>query len=386
MRIESRSVTKMVMGIFLIVCAALLGASNNKLHPAKSNVSVDYKMVETGIQWLELIRSGAGDEKIKRFFMEKVAPTGGCQAIIHHWARFREWNETLLYDFIMEGLGRIPAKGKLTNDDGTQTMLGRRRELWQHALNNIDSLKRRLEMLKQSRFVNKAVHLASEYLPAKAKISADFYFVLFGHSTAFSVGQENGFDFLQLPQTEENELDIRQLTITFAHELHHTGFSYLTDKTLGQLKNSDRVMLAGILTGEGMPTFFIDQRAKRLQEFQNHHNPLYRMVAADWKRHSARIPQLLEKAQQDIALNLEGKLDQATIMKDWMGGVTGPAYVLGSYLIQTITNHLGKEAAIELANDYRKLLLTYNKAADKGGPDLFKFNSSLAQKLANAND
>jgi hypothetical protein len=352
-------------------------------------VSVDYKMVETGIDWLELIRSGAGDKEIKRFFMEKVAPTGGCQSIIHHWARFKKWDEELLYAFILEGLGRIPATGKLKNDDGTPTMLGRRRELWQKALNDIDGLKQRLKTLKQSRFVDNAVRLATENLPAEAKVGADFYFVLFGHSTAYSVGQENGYDFLQLPQTKNGTLDIRQLTETFAHELHHTGFSYLADKIPGTFENGERIMLAGILAGEGMPTHFVDQRGKRLQEFENHHNPLYRMVASDWKKHSARIPQLLKKAQQDIALNLEGKLDQAAIMKDWMGGVTGPAYVLGSYLFQTIHHHLGKKAAIAVATDYRTILQVYNKAVDKGKdrePNLFKFDSSLAQKLADFNN
>lgn len=375
---------KVESAIWIIIIIGLLAISSTGLFAG--GVAVDYKMVETGIDWLELIRSGAGDDEVKRFFMEKVAPTGGCQSIVHHWARFKKWDEELLYEFILEGLGRIPATGKLKNDDGTPTMLGRRRELWQRALNDIDGLKQKLAALKQSTFVKNAVRLATDNLPAEAKVGADFYFVLFGHSTAYSVGEENGYDFLQLPRTKEGTLDIHQLTQTFAHELHHSGFSYLAKKNPGASKHEDRIMLAGILAGEGMPTYFVDQRGKRLHELENHHNSLYRMVASDWKKHSARIPQLLKKAQQDITLNLEGKLDQDAIMKDWMGGVTGPAYVLGSHIMQTIHQHLGKKAAIEVATDYRTILQVYNKAVDKGrkqSPTLFKFDPKLAQKLSN---
>ena len=80
----------------------------------KDIVTIDFGMVERGIEWLEFINAGKDDEAVKDFFMTKVAPTKGCQAIIHHWARFMKWDEEELstgYTFaeryeVIEELGK----------------------------------------------------------------------------------------------------------------------------------------------------------------------------------------------------------------------------------------------------------------------------------------
>jgi len=59
-------------------------------YPSESpidQVTIDFDMVDTGIDWLELIHSGPPEEQLKTAFMERIVPTQGCQAIIHHWAR-----------------------------------------------------------------------------------------------------------------------------------------------------------------------------------------------------------------------------------------------------------------------------------------------------------
>ncbi len=68
-------------------------------------------------------------------------------------------------------------------------------------------------------------------------------FTLFGRSDAFSVGKENGFDFLQLPQNKEC-MAVYELKTFFAHDLHHFGFRYLRGKTLPKNINQDDVLLA----------------------------------------------------------------------------------------------------------------------------------------------
>lgn len=357
---------------------------NSKSTGSPDRVTIDFKMVEKGIEWLEFISSGASNEAIKKYFMTNIAPTNGCQSIIHHWARFMEWNNETFYKFIMTALDWIPTDEKIKNKDGSLTALGRRRALWLKALKNTNILKKDLENLKTIDFNRQSVQMAKKYLPAGAVLEADFYFVLFGHSTAFSVGKENGYDFLQLPKKADGTINIRELTTTFAHELHHTGFDYVMKKNMKNVKNEENILLLGILAAEGMPTYFIDQPWKHLAEYKTRENSLYHEVAADWEKHSQRLKELYKEAEKDIRLNLEGKIGQKELMAKWMSGYKGAGYVLGADMIGVIDKYLGQKAALDLASDYRRLLVVYNQAAGKAamkGEKIFTFDEELAEKI-----
>lgn len=94
----------------------------------------------------------------------------------------------------MEALNRIPTDKSLKNEDGSQTSFGLRQSLWLDALNNTGKLRGYLNELREARVKEAALDLARKYLPEEADISNRFYVVLFGASSAFSVGEENGYD------------------------------------------------------------------------------------------------------------------------------------------------------------------------------------------------
>ncbi len=52
-------------------------------------------MAQKCVNWLEFINTGADKSEIKKYFMDNVAVTEGCQTIIAHWSRFREWNNDI---------------------------------------------------------------------------------------------------------------------------------------------------------------------------------------------------------------------------------------------------------------------------------------------------
>ena len=369
-----------LISIFII---SIILAPSEVVKPP-DHLAIDFKMVETGIQWLEFINTGADDQAVKHYFMTQVAPTKGCQSIIHHWARFMEWENETFYKFIMTALGRIPTEDKIRNEDGSLTALGRRKEMWTRALQDTNQLKKDLEHLKTIDFNKLSIQRAKEYLPPDAVLDADFYFVLFGHSNAFSVGKENGYDFLQLPRRADGTLDLQGLSDTFAHEMHHTGFEYLMKKNLNGVKNEENILLLGILAAEGMPTYFIDQPWKHLEEYKAQKDSSNHEVALDWERHSSRLQELYKEAEADIRLNLDGKLGQEEVMKKWMSGIKGAAYVLGADMIGVIDRYMGRKEAVDVASDYRSLLMNYNRAARiarEKGHDLFIFNEELAKKI-----
>lgn len=367
--------------ILVLVMASVLSAFSPVCGFSKAaadRVVIDFEMVRAGIDWLELVKSGAPEDEIKTAFMEKVAPTAGCQAIVMHWARFMEWDAGKLYDFIMEALAPNPDPEKLRNEDGSPSFFAMRHRLWQSALDDLPGMRRDLELLKKADLL-RSVAIARRFLPAEAELDVRFSFVLFGHSTAFSVGRENGFDFLQLPRLADGALDLDRIGLTFAHELHHSGFAQPA------VAQPQRLQLLGVLAAEGMPTYFIDEIDRRLPELKRIPDETARLMAAEWERHTADLPALYERAAADLLANFEQRIGQEEIMEFWMAGLKGPAYVLGADMIATIDRYLGRDEAVSIAADYRKCISLYNRAARKAnemGAEKFIFPQELQRRLA----
>jgi hypothetical protein len=353
---------------------------------APHQVDVNFKMVEKGISWLEFINTGAEPSAVKDYFMTHVAPTAGCKSIIRHWARFMEWNNEIFYEWIAKAIGLSPTKEPLKKKDGTLTSLGNCKKLWTKALKNTEGMKKHLKLLKDKNLKREAIDFALKNLPPGTTLKADFHFVLFGYSTAFSIGNENGYDFLQLSLNEKGNPDVEELVTTMAHELHHTGVSSLTNLYMKDIKNKHRIILVGVMTAEGMATYLIDRPFEKLEAYKKSRSNVYRQVAKDWEKHSARIDELYKEAERDIRLCIEEKADKNKLFNHWLGGVKGAAYILGSHLLSVIDKHLGRDAVLELAKDYRYLLQVYNKAAaiaNKKGEKRFIFDSRLADLVAN---
>jgi hypothetical protein len=364
----------------LLTCLALVACSAQEAADPAERVSIDYTMTDEALDWLQLIRNGAGEDEIREYFMTHVAPTGGCQSIIHHWERFMEWDNDRFLTFILEGLGKIDSDRPLENEDGSLTAFGRRRMLWTSALENPDQLQQDVAILKQMRLTDTAAALAVRYLPQHAQLRADFYIVLFGGSSAYSVGEENGFDMLQMPRNADGSLDVEDALRTFAHELHHTGYAWLSDSI-----GSDSTMLVGILAAEGSPTYFIDGFPGRADVYARSDDKVQNAVARDWHKHQEHLPELYARAALDIERNLNGEASTREIFDTWMVGMKGPAYVLGADMYATIDRHLGLDSAKAVIGDYRKLLTIYNAAARKAnvsGAEYFLFDDSLAIRMA----
>jgi hypothetical protein len=115
-------------------------------------------MAEAAIAWLDYVKAEPGMGNIRQRFMTDVAPTEGCQAIIHHWERFRDWDEETFLTFILEALREIPTDRDLENEDGSLTSFGMRRKLWTYALNNTMRLRPQPLLLQFLDLIN-LVHL-----------------------------------------------------------------------------------------------------------------------------------------------------------------------------------------------------------------------------------
>jgi hypothetical protein len=374
--------------VFVVSLAVFVTIQCRHASETGDRVVMDLSMVEKGAVWLEMIGSGADDLAVKEYFMREVASTPGCKSIIDHWRRFKKWDNEEFYLFIMEAVGRAETKGMARDENGHLTSFGRRQVFWQEAVRDPERIRRDLAELRAASLVVTALALAKKYLPEEAIVNNRFFIVLFGASSAFAVGDKNGFDLLQLPKRRDGSIDIDSVIRTFAHEMHHTGIrSYLNDHMSG-IRDKERLGLVARLVAEGMPTYYINQTKERLPAIETSPNPTQQANVRDWKRHLGRLPDVYAEAERDIRLALDGKIEDEEIMKTWMAGSQGQTYALGSDMFSIIEAQLGRDAAFDVARDYRKLLSVYNRAAESAnnaGFSHYVFNEELASRLANFN-
>lgn len=371
--------------LVLVVALIALACSQYRTTTHGDSVDVDFSMVEKGVVWLELIKGGADERTIKDFFMREVASTPGCKSIIRHWRRFMKWDDEEFYRFIMEALGRVACNDPIRDAEGNLTSFGRRRAFWQAALDEPNRIRRDLEELRAVGIVDTALALTKSYLSAEAVIRNKFSVVLFGGSSAYAVGNVNGFDLLQMPKQEDGSIDIGSVIRTFAHEMHHTGIRYCQKRHMAGVRHKDRLGLVARLVNEGIPIYYINQTKHRLPILEKSVNLTQQADARDWKRHLSRLSEIYAEAERDIRNNLDGKISDEQIMATWMTGSQGQAYVLGSDMISIIDSQLGRGAVLEVASDYRQLLVVYNRAArlaGQAGLSCYVFDDELANLVA----
>lgn len=363
--------------IFVILLFALTLSAQEKF-------KINYDMAEKCADWLELINTEADKNEINKYFMDNVATTEGCQTIIAHWSRFKKWDKYTFYGFILEALGLIESDKPLYNDDGSLTLMGKKSMLWKRALENPQKIRDYIQTMKSMNLEDKSLEIASKYLPAKAEFQNEFYVVMFGASNAFSVGDRNGLDILQLPLDENGNIDEVETLELFAHELHHTGFSYLTHKRLEDVDNMGRFTLIGILNNEGMPTYFINKPFDKIEKLKSSSNPTDKQLGLEWEQHKLNMKDYYKQAGEDILRNLNGEIGQEEVMENWMSGLQGKAYALGADMISVIEKYSGFKSAINTAYDYRTFVNYYNVAAKKGneqGDNLYIFSGKLMKAI-----
>ncbi len=118
----------LAFGMTLAACGGTGQPPANQEVPAELEavdlVTVGYDMADAGLRWMEMETAGADNQSLHEAFIREVAPTAGCKAIIRHWARFRDWDEEVVFGFVMEALGRKATDQPLVDGNGHPTLLG----------------------------------------------------------------------------------------------------------------------------------------------------------------------------------------------------------------------------------------------------------------------
>lgn len=372
---RSRIILLLLSFIMLLVCFCQEKTTRNE-------VIFDYTGAEKMIEWLGKMKKGTSMENLEHEFFSDVVTTKGYKAILSHWSRFFEWNEEILFDWIMIRLGKKQFDDPVIERDANKEFFEYSKNLWQKALADPQKLATDLQQLKELNVKERSIDLARNYLPPEVKLNAKFYIVLFGASGAFSVGDVNGFDLLQLMRKQDGSIFTEEVMRLFAHELHHTGFTYFREHHAVENDDDNKLYLLKLLVSEGTPTALINDMPEALKYYTGETGENLRK---DWEFALNHKDSLYARVEEDVLKSMESGWTDS-MFRRWMGGWQGPAYVIGADIVRTIYDHLGKEALFKTFKDVRILPEIYNNAAklaQEKGKDKYLFSEEFIKHLKN---
>lgn len=210
-----------------------------------------------------------------------------------------------------------------------------------------------------------AARLALNYLPKDAHIRAKIYPVIKPreNSFVFDVGNDPAI-FLYLDPT----VSPQKFENTLAHELHHIGYG--TSCPSKQSADETRKLPPNVQTaltwtggfGEGFAML-----AAAGGPNIHPHAVSNSDERARWDKDVANFNDDLKKVEKFLLDILDKRLTDEEIQKTGYSffGIQGPWYTVGWQMSVLIEKTYGRAALIESFCDHRKLLLTYNRAAEK---------------------
>lgn len=213
--------------------------------------------------------------------------------------------------------------------------------------------------------ITRAAQLALAYLPQEALIKAKIYPVIKPRENSFVFDTKNDpAIFLYIDPTTSRE----KFENTLAHEFHHIGYARIcpvkeAEDEINKLQPNVQATLTWIgAFGEG----FAMLAAAGGPDIHPHavSDP---EVRARWDKDVANFTEDLKKVEKFLLDVLEKRLTGDQIQQAGFSffGTQGPWYTVGWKMSVLVEKTFGRAKLIEVICDQRKLLSTYNQAAEK---------------------
>ncbi|MFP5247369.1 MAG: DUF5700 domain-containing putative Zn-dependent protease, partial [Thermoanaerobaculia bacterium] len=195
-----------------------------------------------------------------------------------------------------------------------------------------------------------ATNLALAYLPKGAKIKAKVYPVIKPKTNSFVFDTQNDpaiFIYIEpLPREVFEGI--------MAHELHHIGYASACTAS----EASELVTWVSAF-GEGVATIAAAGGPKNEPRLKSD-------ALAEWHRQMPKLEDNFKAVHTFFERIASGQLKGDEVRKAGMEffGFVGPWYTVGWHMSAVIEEELGRDALIAAFCDQRRLLATYNRAAE----------------------
>ena len=204
------------------------------------------------------------------------------------------------------------------------------------------------------------------YLPPEARLKATVYIVIKPQSNSFVYDlKTDPAIFLYLDPSKTRA----QFENTVAHELHHIGLSSLPELTDPALTPNARAAVEWLgAFGEGLAML-----AAAGSPDVHPHRDSPPEDRARWDRDSKKLLQDMRALEAFLLGVAKGEWDENQRREKGMSffGTQGPWYTVGWKMAVTVEKAKGRAELVECMRDMRRLLFSYNDAANTGGLPLW---------------
>ena len=234
--------------------------------------------------------------------------------------------------------------------------------------------------------ITRSATLALSYLPKEARIRAKLYPVIKPRDNSFVFDlKDDPAIFLYLDPAVSRE----KFENVLAHELHHIGYGTTcpgttTSAEIAKLpSNTRKALIWSGAFGEGFAML-----AAAGGSDVHPHAASETEVRKRWDNDLANFNHDLKRVEQFLFDVVNGKLSEEEIQNTGFSffGTQGPWYTVGWKMAVLIEKAFGRAKLIDCFCDQRKLLATYNDAAEKHNkeskPLLALWSNSLLEKLS----
>lgn len=213
--------------------------------------------------------------------------------------------------------------------------------------------------------ITRSAKLALAYLPKESQIRAKIYPVIKPRENTFvfEVNEDPAIFFYLDPAMSREKFEN-----TLAHELHHIGYGTAcpTKATQDEMRQSPANVKRALTWVGGFGEGFAMLAAAGSPDIHPHavSNAEER---ARWDKDLGNFNADLKKVEKFLLDVLDDKLTEEQMQKTGYSffGVQGPWYTVGWKMAVLIEKTYGRAKLIECFCDQRKLLSTYNEAAEK---------------------
>ena len=371
----------------VVVALTVLSAAAPPARAAR--VSVDLGACRDIDGVLTAMHGGAPRDSVKAA-LDKLLDTPGYRVMFRHYNR--SWRPHHLPPDVFERMLlslAFPSEYAVGENTRADSMLVR----WRAAYADLPRYERRLHSLEAANFpalVDRGVHYAQGWLP-KGWTIPDFPLIVQpqGGSPAFTIDGAMGYDFLQLTDGANGDLDVEWLVGTIAHESNHLGMRS-PSLPIASASDSMALKVVNLPVAEGVANAFISGTPAGLGPAVPNvpFHVMTPVLEAAWAARVPEEPQMFTRMADLLDRASRGALTQDELDSDmrsyWFEGSIGRAYVFGSEIFAAIHLAFGKKGVLQAIEDPRRLFRLYDAALDKRPKELAKCVRMPAATVAQA--
>lgn len=357
------------MKLLPLVLCVFTAASLSPRSAAARNVEVDVSSCSRMFDILTAMRSGAAQDRVSAM-LDSVLETKPYQTMFLHYNRSWRPNHLPVAVFkrmiLSLGFDGVYRAGENQRAD-------QMRVFWKKFYDDPELYRKNLEQLAGTdlrRLINEGVLYAQGWLPPEWHIP-DFYVPIHpdGGSSAFSIGNAQGYDFFQLPRDSSGSILWRDLVVTISHESHHLG---QMGRMPGPMSASDSVayQFVAMFVGEGTASKFVNDYPGGCVPVVDPARQDPRFGSSEvgrwWQKYTDRGPELFARMVATFDSTYAGLLSEEDLRLEmgqyWLQGYISPVYYVGADLFGAVYFGHGKEGAFTAMRDPRQLFRLYDEA------------------------